>query len=164
MSKKTYAKIPNPAKDANSHPFKSFRKFDATGMTRVQLLILIGLTVLIAALALPPWLQYRKVSQADGHVEEISIAIQKYHRYTNEYPKALDDLIADPGIEGWRASSLESLPETPWGGVYQLLADSYKVCIPANHPSAPEKYRLGGIAEISRVYHVKREKAEQYFW
>ncbi len=164
MPYKTFFKIPNSANDANSDTFKSFHDIDATGMTRVQLLILIGLTLLIAALALPPWLQYRKVSQADGHVEEISIAIQKYHRHTNEYPKALDDLIADPGIEGWRASLLESLPETPWGGVYQLRADSYKVCIPANHPSAPEKYCLGGIAEISRVYHVKREKTEQYFW
>lgn len=164
MSNKIYAKIPISTRDAISEPIRSFHKLDATGMTRVQLLILIGLTVLIAALALPPWLQFRKVSQADGHVEEISIAIQKFHRYTGEYPEVLDDLITDPGIEGWRPSSLESLPKTPWGGVYQLLSESYKVCIPANHPRAPEKYRVGGIAEISRVYLVNREQAEQYFW
>jgi type II secretory pathway pseudopilin PulG len=133
-------------------------------MTRVQLLILIGLAVLIAVLALPPWLQYRKVSQADGDVEEIALAIQKYHRYTGEYPKALKDLITDPGVEGWRASSIESLSETPWGGGYQLLSDSYKVCIRADHPRAPEKYRVGGITEISRVYLVNREKAERYWW
>lgn len=164
MSKKIRFKISKSTQNSNANPFQSFLNLDAPGMTRVQLLILSGLVLLIVALSLPPWLQYRKVSQADGDVEEISIAIHKYHRYTGEYPKTLEDLIADPGIEGWRASSLDSLPETPWGGVYQLLSDSYKVCIPANHPSAPEKYRVGGIAEISRVYLVNREKAERYFW
>ena len=164
MSKKINSKIPKFTLDADSDPIQSIHNLDTLGMTHVQFLILIGLTVLIAALSLPPWLQYRKVSQADGDVEEIAIAIQKYHRYTGEYPKTLEDLIADPGIEGWRASSLESLPETPWGGVYQLLSDSYKICIPADHPRVPEKYRVGGIAEISRVYLTDRKKAVRYLW
>jgi hypothetical protein len=164
MSNKVYSKIPNSTPDSNSEPFQSFHNLDSSGMTRVQLLILIGLAVLFAALAMPSWLQYRKVSQADGDVEEIAIAIQKYHRYTGEYPKALKDLITNPGVAGRRARSLESLPETPWGGGYQFLSNSYKVCIPVNHPRAPEKYRVGGIAEISRVYLVDREKAERYWW
>ena len=164
MSKKINSEIPKSTRDANSDSFQSIHNLDALGMTRVQLLILIGLTVLIAVLSLPPWLQYRKVSQADGDVEAIAIAIQKYHRYTGEYPKTLEDLIADPGIAGWRSSSFESLPETPWGGGYQLLSNSYKVCIPADHPRAPEKYRVGSIAEISRVFLLDREKAERYLW
>lgn len=164
MSNKIYSKIPNSTQDSNTEPLQPFHNLNTSGMTRVQLLILIGLVVLIAALSLPPWLQYRKVGQADGDVEVIAIAIQKYHRYTGEYPKALEDLITDPGVEGWRSSTLESLPETPWGGRYQLLPDSYKVCIPADHPRVPEKYRVGGIAEISRVYLVDREKAERYWW
>lgn len=164
MSKKINVKIPKFAVAADSNPFQSFHNLDTLGMSRVQFVILIGLVMLIAALSLPPWLQFRKVSQADGDVEEIAIAIQKYHRYTGEYPKTLENLIADPGIEGWRASSLESLPETPWGGGYQLLSDSYKVCIPADHPRAPEKYRVGGIAEISRVFLLHRKEAERYLW
>ena len=104
MSKKINVKIPKFAVAADFNPVQSSHNHNTLGMSRVQFVILIGLVMLIAALSLPPWLQFRKVSQADGDVEEIAIAIQKYHRYTGEYPKTLENLIADPGIEGWRAS------------------------------------------------------------
>ena len=135
----------------------------SSGMTRIQLLILITLAALIAVLSVPPWLEYRKVSRADNDVEMIATEIKKFFKRTGEYPRELENLITDPGIEGWQASSLESIPETPWGGRYQILHDSRKVCIPANQPRIPQKYRLGEIAEISRVY-LEGERAEEYWW
>lgn len=135
-----------------------------SGMTRTQLLILIGVAVLIVAFSLPPYLEYDwKVLPADNDVDTIAIAIRKYHKHTTEYPQRLEDLVTDPGIEGWTGSYLEEIPETPWGGSYQMLPYSYKVCISENHPRVPEKYKLGGVAEISRVY-LDGEEGAKYWW
>ena len=134
------------------------------GMTWLQLLILIIIGVVIVALSFPPWLEYRKVSAADVDVETIAVAIEKYFKHTGVYPISLNALITDPGVEGWRGSYLESIPETPWGGNYVLHQDTYKVGIAKNQPRVPEKYRFGGVAEISRVYHGNAHLGEKYWW
>ena len=137
----------------------------AAGMTRTQLLILVGIVILIVALSLPPYLEYeRKVLPADNDVGVIAEAIRKFHKHTNKYPQRLEDLVTDPGVEGWKGSYLENLPKTPWGGGYQLLPDIYKVCISQSHPRVPEKYKHGGIAEISRVYHASPAEGAKYWW
>ena len=135
-----------------------------SGMTRLQLLILVILFVVIGVFSFPPWLEYRKVSTADIDVETIAVAIKKYVRHTGSYPTDLDSLVVDPGIEGWRGNYLEAIPETPWGGRYVLLQKTYKVGIAKEHPRVPEKYRFGGIAEISRVYHADAHLGEKYWW
>ena len=134
------------------------------GMTRLQLLILVAIVIVIGLLCFPPWLEYRKVSTADVDVETIAVAIKKYHRHTGSYPTSLDVLVTDPGIEGWRGKYLESIPETPWAGHYVLLQDTYKVGIAKDHRRVPEKYRIGGVAEISRVYHADAHLGEKYWW
>lgn len=132
-------------------------------MTLIQLLILIVLVIIIGALTLPPWLEDRRVAQADMDVAMLASGIQKYFKHTQQYPKMLEDLVTDPGIEGWRGKYLEAIPKIPWGGSYQILHDSYKVCIPSDHPRAPAEYKLGGVAEISRVYLEGKEGAK-YWW
>ena len=134
------------------------------GMTRLQLLILIAIVVVIGVLSFPPWLEQRKVSTADIDVETVAVAIKKYYRHTRSYPANLDALVTDRGVEGWRGNYLKSVPETPWGGRYVLLPESYKIGIAKNHPRAPEKYRVGGVAEISRVYHADAHLGEKYWW
>ena len=135
-----------------------------SGVARLQLLILIVIVVVIGVLSFPPWLEYRKVGTADIDVETVAVAIKKYFKHTGSYPTSLDMLVKDPGIDGWRGSYLESIPDTPWGGSYVLLQDSYKVGIAKTHPRVPEKYRVGGIAEISRVYHADAHLGEKYWW
>ncbi|MDP6998587.1 MAG: type II secretion system protein GspG, partial [Candidatus Poribacteria bacterium] len=98
------------------------------GMTLVQFLILVAITAVFAVLCIPPWLEDRRVSQADVDVEVIAEAIQKYHKHTNQYPKTLLDLVENPGIEGWRYPYLEQVPQTPWRGEYDLLPEIHKVC------------------------------------
>jgi type II secretory pathway pseudopilin PulG len=148
---------------SNSHQISAHPSDSSAGMTRIQLLILIALASVIVALTLPPWLEDRKVSQADVDVEIIAVAIQKYFKHTGEYPQDLANLVADPGREGWRGPYLESIPETPWGGSYQMRGDSYKICIPSDHPRVPAKYKRGGVAEISRVY-LEGEAGAKYWW
>ena len=135
-----------------------------SGMTRLQFLILVVMVVVIGGLSFPPWLEYRKVGTADIDVETIAVAIKKYFRHTEHYPTSLDALMTDPGLEGWRGNYLESIPETPWGGSYVLLQDTYKVGIARYHLRVPEKYRVGGVAEISRVYHADARLGEKYWW
>ena len=40
----------------------------------------------------------------------------------------------------------------------------YKVGIAKDHPRVPTKYQLGGIAEISKVYHADAKQGEKYWW
>ena len=122
-----------------------------SGMTRIQLLILAVLVIIIDALSLPPFLKDRKISQADVDVETIAKAIKKYHKHTGEYPDKLQDLAKNPGVRGWKSPYLDKVPKTPWNGDYQLIHNSYKICI-AEDNRVPQKYRLGQIAESSRVY------------
>ncbi len=133
-------------------------------MTRIQLIILIALVIVIGVLSYPPWAEYRKVSQADIDVEILATAIKKYYRHTQTYPTQLEQLVTDPNVDGWRGTYLESVPKTPWGGNYVLIQENYKVGIAKDHPRVPTKYRIGGIAEISKVYHYDPVQGEKYWW
>ena len=135
-----------------------------TGMTRIQLIILVTLVIVIGVLSYPPWAEYRKATQADINVETLALAMKKYYKHTLQYPTSLEQLMTDPNIDGWRGSYLKSIPETPWGGKYTLLQDQFKVGIAKELMRVPEKYRIGGIAEISRVYLIDATEGEQYWW
>ncbi len=135
-----------------------------SGMTRIQLLILLLIVIVIGVFSYPPWAEYRKVSQADVDVEVIAIAIKKYYKHTQTYPTNLEQLVTDPGVDGWRGTYLKSVPKTPWGRNYALIQETYKIGIAKNHPRVPAKYRIGGIAEISRVYHADAAQGEKYWW
>lgn len=133
-------------------------------MTRIQFIILVAIVIVIGVLSYPPWAEYRKVSQADVDVETLAVAIKKYFRHTRMYPASLDQLVTDPGVDGWRGTYLEAVPKTPWGGNYTLIQEDYKIGIAKDHPRVPTKYRLGGIAEISKVYHADAAQGEKYWW
>ncbi len=161
--------LPNVTSDTqvrNTTPSKLQSRLGTSdvGMTRSQLLILIALGAIILTLSLPPYVEYNwKVRPADGDVDAIAGAIRKYYKHTGAYPQSLEDLISNPSIEGWKGRYLEDMPKTPWGGSYQILPDSYKVCISENHPRVPKKYKHGGIAEIGRVY-LAGEEGTVYWW
>ena len=133
-------------------------------MTRIQLIILIALVIVIGVLSYPPWAEYRKVSQADVDVEILATAIKKYYKHTQTYPTQLEQLVSDPGVDGWRGTYLQSIPKTPWGGNYALMPKVYKIGITKDHPRVPTKYRIGGLAEISKVYHYDAVQGEKYWW
>ena len=135
-----------------------------SGMTRIQLLILLVIVIVIGVFSYPPWAEYRKVSQADVDVEMLAIAIKKYYKHTQTYPANLEQLVTDPGVDGWRRTYLKSVPKTPWGGNYALIQETYKVGIAKNHPRVPTKYQIDGIADISRVYHTDAAQGEKYWW
>ena len=133
------------------------------GMTWLQFLVLLFITIFFLSMSVPLWLEQRRVAQADVDVEVISEAIKKYHRHTNQYPKFLDDLVSDSGVDGWRYPYLNEIPKTPWSGTYVLIPKIYKVCMANDGKNVSEKYLLGGASEISRVY-LEGRQAIQYWW
>jgi len=122
------------------------------GMTLIQLLIVVALVIIIAVLAFPKLREERRVSQAVSDVNQIADACERFHRHTKQYCTDFDQLISNPNINGWRGKYLDKIPKNPWGGEYVIVPEKFKVGIPQSAPKVPEKYKLGGIAEISKTY------------
>jgi len=114
------------------------------GMTLISMLVLLALVAIIAVLTVPKLREEMYVRQADNDVAEIAEACEKYWKREGQYCTDFNQLIS----KGY----LEKIPLNPWGGKYVLKSEAYKVGIPQDDEKVPEKYRLDGIAEISKVY------------
>jgi len=114
-----------------------------SGMTLVQAIVLIAIAAIMVILAAPKFLENRKLSQAVSDVGMITDACEKYFKDTGEYCTNLDEL---------KGKYLERIPKNPWGGDYVIDPKRGKIGIPKNAQNVPQKYRFGGIAEISKVY------------
>ena len=126
-------------------------RYAQAGMTLVQAIVLIVLVAIIVILALPPFLENRKLSQAVSDVEMIADACEDYFKDTGEYCTKLEDLTKlDPKGKKY----LEKISKNPWGGSYviDLKGKGGKIGIPKDDQKVPEKYRFGGIAEVSKIY------------
>jgi len=113
-------------------------------MTLIQTLIILALIIIIVVLTLPKLREEMNVRQADNDVNEIAEACVKYWKKNGQYPTDFDQLIS--------SGYLNQIPSNPWGGRYVIDENAHKVGIPTDDPNVPEKYKLGGIAEISKVY------------
>jgi hypothetical protein len=107
--------------------------------------------VVTAYFAVPPWVELRRVDQAVTDLEALSDGAKRYFEQTGVVVPDLDALLSDPGVARWNGPYLpyESVPSTPWGGEYGLDVDRGLVGLPAENARVPEKYRFGGIAELS---------------
>lgn len=114
-----------------------------SGMTLVQVIVLIVIAAVVIILAGPRFLENRRLSQAVSDVEMIADACEDYFKDTGEYCTKLDNLTG---------KYLEKIPKNPWGGNYVIDPERGKIGIPENDQKVPQKYRLGGIAEISKIY------------
>ncbi len=114
------------------------------GMTLIQMLIILALIVIIAVLTVPKLREEMYVRRADSDIAEIAEACEKYWKREGQYCADFNQLIS----KGY----LEKIPPNPWGGKYVLKPEYYKVCSPQDDKRVPEKYKFGGIAEISKVY------------
>jgi len=148
---------------------KSFLKVQS-GMTLIQTIVLIALLAIIIVLVLPPLIEERKVSQAVSDVEMIADACKEYFENNGTYPcedaeKIENYLCEDSKGENYRCEYLlevfknkneekylDEIPKHPWGGNYVINPKKGKIGIAKEDEKVPEKYRLGGIAEISKVY------------
>lgn len=122
------------------------------GLTLIQWIVCAAIVLVVGGLVFPKWLEERRVSQAVVDTQVLADACRKFVRDTATYPESFGQLMQSSGTEGSLGPYIESIPKTPWGGDYVLLADRYKVAISPSVEGVPKKYRLGEIAEISAVY------------
>lgn len=111
--------------------------------------ILLTAVLVAASFVVPPFMELRRLEQAVNDLEVLSDGAKRYFDQTGTSAPHLDALLHNPGVARWDGPYIESLPKTPWGGEYCLDPDRGVVGISAENVRVPEKYRLGGIAEIS---------------
>lgn len=127
----------------------------------LRVLVLAVLALGAAVVVAPPLLESRHVAQAISDLELLSDAARQYLHHTGKTCEELQALIDDPGVAGWRGPYLASdaVPPTPWGGSYRIDVARGVVGIAADAARAPEKFRLGGIAELSQAV-----RADPHWW
>lgn len=96
------------------------------GFTLVELLVVISIIALLAALVGPrlfPKLGKGKQSAAKAQIELLGQALDQFRLDSGRYPsteEGLRALVANPGVENWDGPYLKrNLPNDPWGRPYQ---------------------------------------------
>lgn len=121
-------------------------------MNRIQAVVLVVVLALTAAFAAPPYLEWRRLQTATTDLEALSDGALRYYYHTNKPAPNPAALLNNPGVEGWRGPYLAwaTPPKHPWGGDYVIDATRGLVGIAITDERAPEKFRLGGVAELSQ--------------
>ena len=123
-------------------------------MTRIQLIIVIAIAAVIAAIAGPRAIKMSRISRAEHHLLTIANGFAGYRSDTGRECTKIEDLIENPGVDGWMGPYIQRKSlQNPWGGRY--VAESGKIGIP-KEDKAPDEYELGGSEEISFSFSVFR--------
>ena len=118
-------------------------------MTRIQLIILVAIAAVIAAIAVPRAVKLSRISRAEHHVITIANSLARYRVDTGQECTRIEDLLENPGVHGWMGPYIEKkMIRNSWGGAYGVELESQKVGIPRGDP-APDQYEFGGSEEIS---------------
>ncbi len=118
-------------------------------MTRIQLLVVVAIVIVIAAVAVPRAIKMSRISHAERHVVAIATGFAQYRVDTGQECTDIESLLKDPGIPGWMGPYInEKVTRNPWGGMYGVELKSQKVGIPKGD-KAPDRYEFGGSEEIS---------------
>ena len=120
-------------------------------MSRLQAILLGVVIIVMAVLILGPYLDLRKADSAVVQLEALSEAVKRYSRHTGLPCSDLRTLLDDPGVPNWRGPYIESTDvlQTPWGGDYVIDLERGLVGLDPDDSGVPERYVLGGIAELS---------------
>lgn len=100
------------------------RHRDERGFTLIELLVVIIILSLLAALVGPRLfgrVGKSKVAAAQAQVELFGAALDQYRLDVGKYPAQLEDLVRNPGAQGWDGPYLKKseIPKDPWGNPYQ---------------------------------------------
>ena len=113
--------------------------------------VLIVVAAIFAALTLPPLLEVRRANAAIADLEILADAARNFAHHTGQPCPNTRALMENPGIPTWKGPYLSDGADllTPWGDEYVIDKERGLVGISPTNERVPEKYRLGGIAELS---------------
>ena len=97
---------------------------DERGFTLIELLVVIIILSLLAALVGPRLfgrVGKSKVVAAQAQIELFGAALDQFRLDVGKYPAQLEDLVQNPGAQGWDGPYLKKseIPKDPWGNPYQ---------------------------------------------
>ncbi len=118
-------------------------------MTRIQLVVVLAIAAVMAAVAVPRAVKMSRISRADHHILTIASGFAQYRLDVGQECTRIEDLLKDPGVAGWMGPYInKKIIQNPWGDVYGVQLESQKIGIPRSN-AAPDKYEFGGPEEIS---------------
>jgi len=121
-------------------------------MTRIQLVIVLALVAIIAAISVPKAIKLSRLNKAEHYALTISSAFQQYKIDTGKECAGIDNLLSDNGVSGWLGPYIsQKTVRNPWGGTFAVDQKSKKIGIPLGD-KAPDQYEFGGPEEISFSY------------
>jgi general secretion pathway protein G len=100
------------------------KKSDNAGFTLVELLVVLGIIALLAAMVAPQVIRYlgsARSETASVQLKNIESALELYYLDNSKYPTELKDLVESPsGSAEWRGPYLKkaSALNDPWGHAY----------------------------------------------
>lgn len=97
-------------------------KIKKTTWTLACIACVLFLVLVVLATVNPSKLEIAQQSSALHAVEMLKIVSDHYHIDCHEYPRPeawMNDLLVDPGIEGWRGPYLKKEYVDPWGTEFE---------------------------------------------
>jgi len=82
-----------------------FRVFLYRGFSAIEILIVVAILSLLAAIAVPSYQNYvdkKNISQAKTDILEIQNAIEKFYVLNNRYPESLEDVGKHQMLDPWK--------------------------------------------------------------
>ena len=122
-------------------------KYLKTGFTLIELLIVVAIIAILAAIAVPNFLEAQtraKVARARADMRTESTGLETYKIDNNEYPRPFDAFDASGGVYYTRANWHEHIPSTlttPISYISVIPLDPFKPMAPSNQAA---KVRVEG--------------------
>ena len=95
------------------------------GFTLVELLVVIVILAMLSGIVAPKFfgqIEKAKWDSCKAKMAPIESAIDTFLLNTNFYPNSLEELVSDPGLNGWEGPYLkESQLYDPWDNLYIYL-------------------------------------------
>ncbi len=101
------------------------RKIKIKAFTLMEMAIVVAVIAMLGTIITPLYFRHLKkarINTAKTQVMMLQQAILDYRIDNAKIPNSLEDLVRNPGEEGWDGPYLSgSLPKDPWGNQYLLM-------------------------------------------